>query len=89
MADLFHMNIEEADIPAAITENADRLVYVHVADNTRGQPGTGGLDFRPGFRALKAIGYNGWLTIECGVDGDYDDAIRATVDYLRAEWTAA
>jgi sugar phosphate isomerase/epimerase len=89
VADFFHMNIEEADIPAAITDNADRLVYVHVADSHRRQPGTGHLDFRPGFAALKTIGYDGWLTIECGVDGDYDEAIRTTVAHLRAEWDAA
>ena len=53
MADFFHMGIEEADIPASIRAAADRIVYVHVADSNRLQPGRGHLDFRPGFRALK------------------------------------
>ena len=89
MADFFHMGIEEADIPAAIRTNADHLVYVHVADSNRLQPGRGHLDFRPGFRALKEIGYDGPLAIECRVDGPYDVAIRATVELIRGEWAKA
>ncbi len=89
MADFFHMNIEERDVAESIRTNAGRLVYVHVADSNRLQPGFGHLDFRPGFRALKEIGYNGWLTIECRVQGPYDEAIRATVGHLRHEWDEA
>ena len=89
MADFFHMNIEEADIAASIHASADRIVYVHVADSNRQQPGLGHLDFGPGFRALKAIGYDGWLSIECRVSGEYDEAIRTTVAHLHELWHAA
>ncbi|MCA9876190.1 MAG: sugar phosphate isomerase/epimerase [Thermomicrobiales bacterium] len=89
MADFFHMGIEEADIPASIRANAPHLVYVHVADSNRLQPGRGHLDFKPGFRALKEIGYDGPLAIECRVEGDYDDAIREAVALIRREWAAA
>ncbi|MGH2616398.1 MAG: sugar phosphate isomerase/epimerase family protein [Thermomicrobiales bacterium] len=89
MADFFHMNIEETDIPASIRAAAPHLVYVHVADSNRLQPGRGHLDFRPGFRALKEIGYDGYLAIECRVDGPYDDAIRDAATWIRAEWAAA
>ena len=89
MADFFHMNIEEADIAQSIVESANHLVYVHVADSNRLQPGQGHLDFRPGFAALKDIGYKGWLGLECRISGDYDLATRATVDFLRKEWQSA
>ena len=89
MADFFHMNIEEADIAASIHASADRIVYVHVADSNRLQPGFGHLDFGPGFRALKANSYDGWLSIECRVRGVYDEAIRATVAHLHELWSAA
>lgn len=90
MADFFHMNIEEADIPTAIRDSADHIAYVHVADSNRAQPGMGHLDLRPGFRALKEIGYDGWLGLECSrIIGDYDDAIRETVAFIRHEWDAA
>jgi sugar phosphate isomerase/epimerase len=88
MADFFHMGIEEVDIAASIRANRQHLVYVHVADSNRLQPGRGHLDFRPGFRALKEIGYDGPLAIECRVDGPYDEAIREAVALIRMEWEA-
>ena len=39
--DIFHMNIEEADWPAAIRNAGDKLVDFHVADNNRMPPGQG------------------------------------------------
>lgn len=89
MADFFHMNIEEADIPASIRASAEHIVYVHVADSNRLQPGLGHLDFQPGFAALKEIGYDGYLGIECRVQGDYDEAMRTTVSYLKEQWERA
>jgi sugar phosphate isomerase/epimerase len=89
MADFFHMNIEEADIAAAIRAAGSELVYVHVADSNRVQPGGGHLDFRPGFAALKAIGYDGALGIECRIAGPYDETVREAAEFLRREWAAA
>jgi sugar phosphate isomerase/epimerase len=89
MADFFHMGIEEADIAASIRAAGHHVVYVHVADSNRRQPGRGHLDFKPGFRALKEIGYDGYLGIECRVDGPYDDAICEAAMLIRREWAAA
>lgn len=89
MADFFHMNIEETDIPAAIRAAANHLVYVHVADSNRLQPGLGHLDFRPGFAALKAVGYDGFLGIECRVQGEKETALPVSMALLREWWEAA
>lgn len=89
MADFFHMGIEEADIAARIRANAPHLVYVHVADSNRLQPGRDHLDFQPGIRALKEIGYDGYLAIECRVEGAYDESIREAAALIRKEWAAA
>ena len=89
MADFFHMNIEEADIAASIRAAGRHVVFVHVADSNRLQPGRGHLDFGPGFAALKAIGYDGWLGIECRVDGEKTAALRESMGLLRAWWDAA
>lgn len=62
---------------------------VHRSDSNRLQPGRGHLDFRPGFGVLKALGYDGYLAIECRVDGAYDDAIWETAEVIRREWKAA
>jgi D-psicose/D-tagatose/L-ribulose 3-epimerase len=62
--DTFHANIEEKDPIGAIGETADVIRHVHVSENDRGTPGRGHVDFPATFRALRAAGYDGWLTIE-------------------------
>ena len=90
MGDFFHMNLEDDDMEAAIERNVDCLAYIHLADSGRYQPGSGHLDFKPGFRALKRIGYDGYLTLECKIKGEPTvAALRETADYIRREWEAA
>jgi D-psicose/D-tagatose/L-ribulose 3-epimerase len=62
--DTFHANIEEKDPVGVIAEAADVIRHVHVSENDRGTPGRGHIDFAATFRALRASGYDGWLTIE-------------------------
>jgi sugar phosphate isomerase/epimerase len=90
MGDFFHMNLEDDDMGAAIERNADCLAYIHLADSNRFQPGTGHLDFKPGFSALKRIGYNGFMTFECKIKGEPTiAALRESADYIRGIWNAA
>lgn len=90
MGDFFHMNLEDDDMEAAIERNADCLAYVHLADSNRFQPGTGHLDFAPGFRALKKIGYDGYMTLECKIKGEATvDALAETATFIRNAWAAA
>jgi sugar phosphate isomerase/epimerase len=90
MADLFHMNIEEPDIPAAIREAGSEFIYnVHLADSHRRLPGSGHTDFRAAFAALKAIGYDRYCGLECRIDGDPMTALRENVRYLRQMWEEA
>ncbi len=62
--DSFHANIEERDPIGAITLTAQAINYVHISENDRGVPGRGHIDFAATFKALKATGYDGWLTVE-------------------------
>ena len=64
-ADVFHMNIEERDLLAALRAAGPRLGYVHLADNQRGPCGSGSLDFGAILRTLDDMGYRGVLTVEC------------------------
>jgi sugar phosphate isomerase/epimerase len=80
--DLFHMNIEEDDLGKAITTTGSRLAHVHVDDSNRLQPGTGHLDFGAAFDALRATGYDGWLTLECRLRGTPEEALPATAQFL-------
>ena len=64
MYDTFHSNIEEVDPVAAFTTNLRHIVHVHVSENDRGVPGRGNIPWAETFRAIRASGYDGWLTIE-------------------------
>lgn len=62
--DTFHMNIEEADMAAAIRRAGDLLVNMHISDSNRMPPGRGHTDFRALLRALREIHYTGALVLE-------------------------
>jgi sugar phosphate isomerase/epimerase len=95
LADLFHMNIEEASMAAPLVAAGSRLGHVHIADNNRLQPGAGCLDFSLPFAALKQSGYAGYLSIECTAlggplaDQGAEAMLCETVRFLRAAWDAA
>jgi D-psicose/D-tagatose/L-ribulose 3-epimerase len=62
--DTFHANIEEKDPPGALAEIAPHLIHVHISENDRGTPGSGHVQWRETFKALRRMKYDGWLTIE-------------------------
>jgi D-psicose/D-tagatose/L-ribulose 3-epimerase len=62
--DTFHAHIEEKDPAAAIRRAGPRIAHVHISENDRGVPGTGGVAWDATFDALREIGYDGWLTVE-------------------------
>jgi D-psicose/D-tagatose/L-ribulose 3-epimerase len=64
MYDTFHANIEEQDPVDAFTRNRRHLSYVHISENDRGVPGRGHVPWASTFEAIRASGYDGWLTIE-------------------------
>lgn len=62
--DVYHMNIEESDIPSAIIETAPHLGYFHTGDSHRGYLGSGSIDLQGVFRALVRAKYAGPITFE-------------------------
>ena len=64
LCDLFHMNIEEESVPAALEAVAPRLGHVHWADSNRRAMGLGHTDPRPITAALRGAGYRGYLSAE-------------------------
>lgn len=89
MGDVFHMNIEESDTAAALRACGEMLAYVHLADNQRLEPGAGDIDFRPIFRALDEIGYDGYASLECQLSGPASEVLPRTARFLRSAMTAA
>lgn len=64
LADLFHMNIEEADIAEAIRTGAGQIGHVHFVDSHHKAAGLGHMDFGPIASALREIGYSGYASAE-------------------------
>lgn len=88
ISDFFHMHIEETSTPDAIRAAGPHVRHVHLADNTRLEPGTGDIDFQAGFRALKEIGFDGFMAYECGISGSdsagKEAALIKSLDYVRS-----
>lgn len=83
LSDFFHMHIEETSTPDTLRQYGKYTKHVHMADNTRKQPGSGDIDFEAGLSALKEIGYDGYLSWECGLLGDPKEALSNSVQYVR------
>lgn len=64
MYDSFHANIEEKNQAAAIASVKAETIHVHVSENDRGVPGTGGVNWDSFWSGLQSTGYDGYLTIE-------------------------
>lgn len=62
--DTFHSNIEEKKVGEAIKAAAKQINHVHISANDRATPGEDHVHWAEVFAALKAIGYDDWLTIE-------------------------
>jgi sugar phosphate isomerase/epimerase len=83
LADLFHMNIEEADLPEAIRAGRDLIGHVHFADSNRQAIGAGHTAIEPIVGALREIGYAGYLSAEIFPLPDALDAARQTIESFR------
>jgi sugar phosphate isomerase/epimerase len=64
-SDLYHMNIEEDDPAQALLAAGEHVGHVHLSESNRNEPGTGHTDWLSVMGALSAIGYDGWLALEC------------------------
>lgn len=64
MLDVYHMNIEERDLPATVERAGARIAAVQVCGNDRGAPGGDGIGWPALLAALERVGYAGPLVIE-------------------------
>jgi len=64
LADLFHMNLEESDLGAAIRAAGQHIGHVHYADSNRSAMGLGHTAPFPILTALRDISYQGYLSAE-------------------------
>jgi sugar phosphate isomerase/epimerase len=83
LADLFHMNIEEVDIAAALQAGGAHIGHVHFVDSNRRPVSCGHIDIGPIASALRAIGYDHYLSAEALPYPDSDAAARRTIEAFR------
>jgi sugar phosphate isomerase/epimerase len=83
LADLYHMNIEEADLPAGLRAAGPHIGHVHFADSNRRAAGMGHTDFAPIVAALRDIGFAGYLSAEVLPLPDSEGAARQTIESFR------
>ena len=92
MGDFWHMSKEETSDYGAFMSGGEYLIHVHVASKAnRKMPGEGGeVDYYiDGFRALKAMNYQHYVSFECGTDGEREETVPAAVNLLREQWAKA
>lgn len=91
MGDFWHMTWEETNDMAAFLSAGEYLRHVHMASRkTRKMPGDDeGDNYVLGFKGLKLLGYQNFVSLECGSKGDKNQSIPAAVKLLREQWEAA
>ena len=88
LCDLFHMNLEEASVPATLRTVAQHLGHVHFADTNRRAMGFGHLDVPPIAEALRDIRYAGYLSAEVLPLPNPERAARQTMRAFRQFFNA-
>jgi len=94
------MNIEEKNMIESIKRASNKIFHFHVAENDRGIPGTGTLNFKEIFKTLMSIGYNKNVTLEMfiqanqntskdlftwrNIENDPFEAIKKSREYLQS-----
>ena len=91
MGDFWHMTWEETSDLGAIISAGDYLHHMHIASRqNRITPGEDeGDNYVEGFKGLKHIGYQKFISLECGSEGDRRDTIPAAAKLIREQWEKA
>ena len=94
MGDFYHMFFEETCDMGAFISAGNYLKHVHLGSgNRRIMPGQDpAQSFVAGFRGLKFIGYDQFMSFECGVDGGDErgaEILPQVIDFLQRSWDVA
>ncbi len=94
MGDFWHMTWEETSDQGAFLTAGPHLHHVHIASRrSRAMPGQDGEadNYVDGFKGLKAIGYQDYVSLECGCKKGQDPmvAVPAAAELIRKQWEQA
>jgi hydroxypyruvate isomerase len=66
--DVYHQQITEGNLINNIRNNIQYIGHIHVGDVPgRKQPGTGEINYKNVFKAIRDTGYTGFVVFECGL----------------------
>lgn len=80
LIDFFQLSIEEKNTPASIRRCKDLVKHVHLGDSNRLLPGHGSINWAEGLKALRDIGFEGYMSLECAIIGDPYSQLK---DFMR------
>lgn len=92
MGDFWHMTFEENSDMGAFLSAGEYLQHVHVASRKRrSMPSEDGDadNYIEGFKALKMLNYDKYVSYECGCQGDRNIVVPESVKLLRDQWEKA
>lgn len=93
MGDFWHMTWEETcDMGAFLSAGKEYLQHVHIASRKRrSMPGEDGDadNYVNGFKGLKMLDYDKYVSFECGCQGDREVVLPAAVALMRKQWEEA
>lgn len=91
MGDFWHMTWEETSDMGAIFSAGPYLHHMHIASRkNRNMPGEDeGDNYTEGFKALKHLGYQNYISLECGSAGDRRVTIPAAARLITEQWELA
>jgi 5-keto-L-gluconate epimerase len=83
-ADIHHQGSVEKSIPAALVfgMQSGYMTFVQVSDANRLPPGMGIFNWVDVFETLKAVGYDGWISVECKQFPDSERCAAYCYTYL-------
>jgi sugar phosphate isomerase/epimerase len=92
MGDFWHMTGEETSDMGALISGGEYLQHIHIASRKRrSMPGEDGEadNYTEGFKALKMLGYDKYISYECGCRGDRNIVVPESVKLLKEQWAKA
>ncbi len=91
MGDFWHMTWEETSDMGAFISGGQYLHHVHIASRKRRKmPGEDeGDNYVDGFRGLKVIGYQDFVSLECSSVGDPKLTVPAAARLIQEQWNMA
>lgn len=92
LGDFWHMTWEETCDMGAFLSAGKYLQHVHMASRKRrSMPGEDGDadNYISGFKGLKMLGYDKYVSFECGCQGEREVVVPAAVELLRKQWEEA